>query len=212
MDAILKTQAEKLASEMATQVTTLDDLQRPDADDDEDRPRTHAQHRDGRSPRSPGTPPLPPLSERPVGNLSATGDVTATPKNRRNGHSQKTVSGDMGDLTLQTPRDRNGTFEPQLIAKHQRRLGGFDEKILALYAKGHDDARHPGDRQGTLRRGGVADAGLGDHRRPRCRGHRLADAAARCGLADRLSRRHCGACAGRERPRVASTRCTWPWA
>ena len=37
---------------------------------------------------------------------------------------------------LQTPRDRNGTFEPQLIAKHQRRLAGFDEKILALYAKG----------------------------------------------------------------------------
>jgi len=37
---------------------------------------------------------------------------------------------------LRTPRDRNGTFEPQLIAKHQRRLTGFDEKILALYAKG----------------------------------------------------------------------------
>ena len=35
-----------------------------------------------------------------------------------------------------TPRDRNGTFEPQLIGKHQRRLAGFDEKILALYAKG----------------------------------------------------------------------------
>jgi transposase-like protein len=57
-------------------------------------------------------------------------------KNRRNGHSQKTVSGDMGDLNLKTPRDRNGTFEPKLIGKHQRRLAGFDEKILALYAKG----------------------------------------------------------------------------
>ena len=42
----------------------------------------------------------------------------------------------MGDITLQTPRDRNGTFEPQLIAKYQRRLPGFDDKILALYAKG----------------------------------------------------------------------------
>jgi putative transposase len=42
----------------------------------------------------------------------------------------------MGDLQLRTPRDRNGTFEPQLIAKGQRRLDGFDEKILALYAKG----------------------------------------------------------------------------
>ena len=57
-------------------------------------------------------------------------------KNRRNGHSQKTVQGDLGEFTLATPRDRDGTFEPQLIAKHQRRLTGFDEKILALYAKG----------------------------------------------------------------------------
>ena len=39
-------------------------------------------------------------------------------------------------MTIATPRDRNGTFEPQLIGKHQRRVPGFDEKILALYAKG----------------------------------------------------------------------------
>jgi putative transposase len=56
--------------------------------------------------------------------------------NRRNGRSRKTVQGDLGELTIATPRDRDGTFEPQLIAKHQRRLAGFDEKILALYAKG----------------------------------------------------------------------------
>ena len=42
----------------------------------------------------------------------------------------------MGEIQLRTPRDRNGTFEPQLVAKGQRRLDGFDEKILALYAKG----------------------------------------------------------------------------
>jgi putative transposase len=66
----------------------------------------------------------------------ASDPAPATPKNRRNGHSQKTVSGDMGEIQLRTPRDRNGTFEPQLIAKGQRRLDGFDEKILALYAKG----------------------------------------------------------------------------
>jgi putative transposase len=57
-------------------------------------------------------------------------------KNRRNGRSPKTVQGDLGEITLETPRDRNGTFEPQAIPKHQRRLAGFDEKILALYAKG----------------------------------------------------------------------------
>ncbi len=43
---------------------------------------------------------------------------------------------DLGKLPLEIPRDRNGTLEPQLIAKHQRRISGFDEKILALYAKG----------------------------------------------------------------------------
>src|SRR5579862_259 len=63
-------------------------------------------------------------------------DDPATARNRRNGHSKKTVRGDLGELALDTPRDRQGTFEPQLIAKHQRRLAGFDEKILALYAKG----------------------------------------------------------------------------
>ena len=42
----------------------------------------------------------------------------------------------MGELRLDIPRDRQGTFEPRLIPKHQRRIPGFDEKILALYAKG----------------------------------------------------------------------------
>jgi len=56
--------------------------------------------------------------------------------NRRNGRSRKTVKGELGDITLQTPRDRDGTFEPQLVPKHQRRVAGFDEKIMALYAKG----------------------------------------------------------------------------
>jgi putative transposase len=57
-------------------------------------------------------------------------------KNRRNGRSSKTVQGNLGEITLATPRDRDGTFEPQVIPKYQRRLAGFDEKILALYAKG----------------------------------------------------------------------------
>jgi putative transposase len=61
---------------------------------------------------------------------------TKRPPNRRNGRSRKTVQGDLGELTIATPRDRDGTFEPKLIGKHQRRLAGFDEKILALYAKG----------------------------------------------------------------------------
>lgn len=60
----------------------------------------------------------------------------ATARNRKNGFTPKTIQGDMGKLPLDVPRDREGTFEPQLIGKYQRRLAGFDEKILALYAKG----------------------------------------------------------------------------
>ena len=56
--------------------------------------------------------------------------------NRRNGRSKKTVQGELGEVTLATPRDRNGTFEPVILEKHQRRIPDFDEKILALYAKG----------------------------------------------------------------------------
>jgi transposase-like protein len=57
-------------------------------------------------------------------------------RNRRNGATTKTVQGEPGQLTIATPRDRNGTFEPLLIPKYERRLAGFDDKILALYAKG----------------------------------------------------------------------------
>lgn len=59
-------------------------------------------------------------------------DVT----NHRNGSSGKTILTDDGALTLEIPRDREGTFEPRLIAKHERRFTGFDDKILALYARG----------------------------------------------------------------------------
>jgi transposase-like protein len=56
--------------------------------------------------------------------------------NHRNGTSGKTVLTDDGPLPIEVPRDRQGTFEPQLIGKHERRFTGFDDKILALYARG----------------------------------------------------------------------------
>jgi len=56
--------------------------------------------------------------------------------NHRNGTSEKTVLTDEGSLDLDVPRDREGTFEPQIIPKHARRFTGFDDKILALYARG----------------------------------------------------------------------------
>jgi putative transposase len=56
--------------------------------------------------------------------------------NHRNGTSGKTVLTDDGRLAIDVPRDRDGTFEPRLIGKHERRFTGFDDKILALYARG----------------------------------------------------------------------------
>ena len=56
--------------------------------------------------------------------------------NHRNGTGGKTVLTDDGPLTLDVPRDRDGSFEPRLIAKHERHFSGFDDKIIALYARG----------------------------------------------------------------------------
>jgi putative transposase len=56
--------------------------------------------------------------------------------NTRNGSSAKTLKGDFGALPIDIPRDRDGSFEPQLIDKHQTRWTGFDDKILSLYARG----------------------------------------------------------------------------
>ena len=64
------------------------------------------------------------------------GVVTNRTSNTRNGHSAKTLQGDFGELPLDIPRDRQGAFEPQLVAKHQTRWSGFDDKIISLYARG----------------------------------------------------------------------------
>jgi putative transposase len=56
--------------------------------------------------------------------------------NHRNGKSAKTVLTDTGALAIEVPRDRAGSFEPQLIGKHERRFTGFDDKIIAMYARG----------------------------------------------------------------------------
>ncbi len=56
--------------------------------------------------------------------------------NTRNGRSRKTLKGEFGELPIEIPRDRHGSFEPQLIPKHQTRWAGFDDKILSLYARG----------------------------------------------------------------------------
>jgi len=54
--------------------------------------------------------------------------------NVRNGAGRKTVNTDLGAVDVRTPRDRDGSFEPRLVAKRQTRLAGLDDKILGLYA------------------------------------------------------------------------------
>ena len=64
-------------------------------------------------------------------------EPVANPKgNTRNGKSKKTLKGEFGELPIDIPRDRDGSFEPQIVPKHQTRWTGFDDKILSLYARG----------------------------------------------------------------------------
>ena len=62
--------------------------------------------------------------------------TTDVKTNTRNGTSEKTVSTDIGDVSIDIPRDRNAEFEPQIIPKHQRRFEGFDNKIISMYGLG----------------------------------------------------------------------------
>ena len=56
--------------------------------------------------------------------------------NSRNGSTPKTVRTEMGEITLQIPRDREGSFAPVVVPKHSRRLAGFDEAVISLYSIG----------------------------------------------------------------------------
>ena len=56
--------------------------------------------------------------------------------NSRNGATTKTLKGDFGEMPLETPRDRNGSYEPKIIGKGQTRFTGFDDKIISMYARG----------------------------------------------------------------------------
>src|SRR4051794_9771229 len=72
--------------------------------------------------------------------------------NVRNGHTAKTVQTDLGPVAVKTPRDRQGSFQPQILPKRQTRLAGLDEKILGLYAGGmtvRDISTHLSELYGT---------------------------------------------------------------
>ena len=136
MDAMLMNKAKDLATEFATKATTLEELNglmhSLMKTALERMLNTELEVHLGR--RSTEATAALVAAER-----DSVGDVECQPpktRNRKNGMSSKTVQGSVGKLPLDVPRDRDGTFEPHLIGKYQRRLPGFDEKILALYAKG----------------------------------------------------------------------------
>ena len=136
MGAILTGKAEQMAREIASQAKTLDEnglLKLMMGSALERMLDTEMSVHLGRNqlPGSLGDPPA-----QGVADPFPESSPKPRAKNRRNGRSPKTVQGDLGEIRIATPCDRDGTFEPQLIPKHQRRLSGFDEKILALYAKG----------------------------------------------------------------------------
>src|SRR5271154_6674768 len=137
MDVSLRTRAEQLASEIAGQAKTAEDLNglmRLMMKSALERMlNSEMDVHLGRRTLAPVASVEPPPPATEASTTPASRDKRCQP-NRRNGRSRKTVQGDLGELTIATPRDRDGTFEPQLIGKHQRRVPGFDEKILALYA------------------------------------------------------------------------------
>jgi putative transposase len=139
MDAILQARAEQLATEFANQHDTAEELNgliRLMMKTALERMlNTELDVHLGRR-AAPGALAVAESQETAASGQPAAAAAKAGKPNRRNGHSRKTLQGNLGELTLTTPRDRDGTFEPLLIPKYQRRVPGFDEKIMALYAKG----------------------------------------------------------------------------
>ena len=147
MDVLLRGKAEELAKEIAVSISTqqeLSDVMRLmtksviermlDAEMD-----VHLDQQRGRAvPEAVATTAASQTTAACASVAEAAVDRTGTGsgRNRRNGKLAKTVQGESGRLTITTPRDRNSTFEPLLIPKYERRLAGFDDKVLALYAKG----------------------------------------------------------------------------
>ena len=112
--------------------------------------------------------------------------------NSRNGTSAKTVLTEDGEVEIAVPRDRAGSFEPQLIAKGQTRFDGFDDKIMSLYARGmtvREIQGHLAELYGTECLAGPDQPG---HRRGARRGAGVAEPAARPGLSGGVFRRAAG--------------------
>ena len=142
MDVALQTRAEQLADEMAGQARTIEDIndlmrrmmkaaleRMLNTEMDVHLGRNRSVSAEGGTESAIEPPPAFEGGTPPA-------ESARRAANRRNGRSRKTLRAELGEMTIATPRDRDGTFEPQLVGKYQRHVPGFDEKILAMYAKG----------------------------------------------------------------------------
>ena len=139
--------------------------------------------------------------------------------NSRNGYGRKSVITDTGKIELEVPRARQASFDPQLIAKYQRRFPGFDDKLSIAVRSTHvragdEHPRDPGPPARALRHRGLARPGQSRHRRGAGRGGRVAEPAARgaSGAVPRSrwsSSTRCGSRSG-TRARSATRRSTSP--
>ena len=146
---------------------------------------------DGRSAKS--EPPAPPEGSREKALRTAVTAAAARP-----------CKATWGEVTIATPRDRDGTFRAADHWQAPASRAGLRREDPGSLREGNDDPRHPRDRSGIVRRGGFTGVGVGHHRRPGRGSDRLADPAPRIGVANRLLRRDRRARAGRQRPRVAA--------
>jgi len=106
--------------------------------------------------------------------------------NRRNGRNSKKLRTNQGEITVGVPRDREGSFEPQIVPKRQRHFDGFDDKIIAIQCAGHDGARHQGAAPRDLLRRREPRSHLEGHRRGERRAAQLAATPTGAGLLHRL--------------------------
>src|SRR5437763_6677298 len=109
--------------------------------------------------------------------------------NTRNGSTPKTLVTEHGPVPIDTPRDRDGCFEPKIVRKRQRRFEGFDEKILALYSRGLSTRGYRGAPGRDLRREGRPGSDQPGHRRGDRGRQGVAAAAAGRRLSDPVPRR-----------------------
>ena len=98
--------------------------------------------------------------------------------NARNGTSPKTLKGDLGQVQIDVPRDRDGSFEPKIVAKHQRRFTGFDDKILSMYARGMSTREIQGHLEEIYAIEVSPHSDLGSHRCRHRRSKAMAESAA----------------------------------